>query len=138
MRKLFGSALLLSGSFFFLTGFGATKHSEVQAQSSVKGKTAELEFKVTFDTNAIDISKDAPWSLELLNTKGLKLETKDGKFITRTLDEKLPGFKVNAELDGTASAGKVDFVLDAFICTTKKEKVCYKDKHKGTLEWKKS
>lgn len=134
MRKLFGSALLLSSSFFFLTGFGQ-KHSSVETQSAVKEKGVELEFKIK-PNKGMQISKDGPWSLQLVNTKGLKLETKDGKFETKTFDEALPGFKVKAELDGAAPTGKVEYTMKAFVCSDDK-KHCYPQLHKGSLVWKK-
>lgn len=137
MRKLLGSALLLSGSFFFLNGFGTPKYSGVETQSSVKGKTAELEFKVTYDKTKIDISKEGNWTLYLTNTQGLKLDTKEGKFESKAFDEKLPGFKVKADLEGAATSGKVDFTLKAFVCKLDKTQ-CFPETHKGTLEWKKT
>jgi len=135
MRKQLGSALLLSVSFFFLTGFGQ-KHSSVEAQSTAKDKAIELEFKIKPD-QGMQISKDGPWTLQLVNTQGLKLQTKDGKFESKTFDEGLPGFKVKAELDGAATGGKVDYTMKAFVCTNDK-KHCYPQLHKGSLEWKKS
>ncbi|MDQ3231506.1 MAG: hypothetical protein M3Q07_06760 [Pseudobdellovibrionaceae bacterium] len=147
MRKLFGPALFLSSSFFLLTGYGV-KHSEVKAQSSVKDKSVELEFKIKLlnegkktdkeaDQKEVQISKEGPWTLELVNTQGLKLETKDGKFISKTFDEKLPGFTVKAGLDGATPSGKVDYMMRAFVCTTDK-KTCYTERHTGSLEWKKN
>ncbi|HYX39519.1 MAG TPA: hypothetical protein VE954_40995 [Oligoflexus sp.] len=141
MRKQLGSVALLASSFFFLTGMGV-KHSEVKAQSSVKGKTVELAFKIKLlneekksEKDYVQISREGPWTLELINTKGLKLETKEGKFTTLTFDDSLPGFKVKAELDGAAPAGKVDYMVRAFVCTTDK-KTCYTERHKGSLDWK--
>lgn len=135
MRKQLGSIALAFTSFFFLTGFGA-KHSSVEAQSSVKDKAVELQFKIKPD-QGMQISKDGPWTLQLVNTQGLKLDTKDGKFETKTFDESLPGFTVKAELEGAAATGKVDYTMKAFVCTTDK-KHCYPQLHKGSLEWKKS
>jgi hypothetical protein len=132
MRRQLASIALASASFFFLTGFGE-KHSSVEAQSSAKDKGVELQFKVKPDAG-MQISKEAPWTLQLVNTQGLKLETKEGKFETKTFDEALPGFTVKADAEG--ASGKVDYVIKAFVCTTDK-KHCYPQMHKGSLEWKK-
>lgn len=139
MRKQLTAAALLSASFFFLTASKDKLHSEVTAQSSVKGKTVELDFKVQISeahNKEIQIS-EGPWRLELVNAQGLKLETKDGKFETKAFDQSFPGFKVKAEIDGAATAGKVDYTLKAFVCKTDKTR-CFPETHKGTLEWKKS
>lgn len=134
MRNKLASLALAGASFFFLTGFGE-KHSSVEAQSAPKDKTVELQFKVKPD-QGMQISKEAPWTLQLVNTQGLKLETKDGKFETKSFDEALPGFLVKAELEGAAVTGKVDYTIRAFVCTNDK-KHCYPQLHKGSLEWKK-
>ncbi len=137
MRKQLTAAALLSTSFFFLMGAKDGLHSEVKPQSSVSGQTVELEFKVTFDETKIMISKEGRWRLVLANVQGLKLETKDGKFETLAFDDKLPGFKVKAGIDGAATTGKVDYTVKAFVCNTDKSR-CFPETHKGTLEWKKS
>ncbi len=135
MRQRLASMALAAASFFLLSGFGE-KHSSVEAQSVFKDKTVELQFKVK-PNEGMQISKEAPWTLQLVNTKGLKLETKDGKFETKTFQEGLPGFEVKAPLEGEISAGKVDYTIRAFVCTNDK-KHCYPQLHKGSLEWKKS
>ena len=134
MRNKFARIALAGASFFFLTAFGE-KHSSVEAQSSFKEAILELQFRVKPDAG-MQISKDAPWNLQLLNTRGLKLETIEGKFESKIFDESLPGFQVKAPLDGTINSGKVDYIMRAFVCTEDK-KHCYPQVHKGSLEWKK-
>ncbi|WP_141735842.1 hypothetical protein [Oligoflexus tunisiensis] len=134
MRKQLTSAALLTTSFFFLTGFA--KKSDVAAQSSVKDKTVELEFKIVPNKDMV-ISKDGHWNIQLTNTQGLKLETKNGIYESKGFDENLPGFKIKAELDGAATAGKVDYTMKAFVCDINKTQ-CFPQVHKGSLEWKKS
>ncbi len=139
MRKQLTAAALLSTSFFFLMGAKDGLHSEVKVQSSVNGKTVELDFKVQIaEAHAKEIKiSEGPWKLELTNAKDLKLETKDGKFETKAFDAAFPGFKVKADIDGAATAGKVDYTLKAFVCKIDKTR-CFPETHKGTLEWKKS
>jgi hypothetical protein len=137
MRKKLATAALLSTSFFFLTGSFAVK-SKVETQSTVKEGAVEFEFKVVpLNAKEVMISKEGNWRLQLVNTEGLKLKTENGKFETKSFDEALPGFKVKADLDGAAPSGKVDYILNAFVCNTDKSQ-CFPQIHKGSLEWKKS
>ncbi len=135
MRQKLASIALAGLSFFFLTGFGE-KHSSVEAVSGYKDKSVELQFKVKPDAG-MKISKEGPWTLQLTNTQGLKLETKEGKFESKSFDENLPGFILRVPSDETVKAGKVDYTIKAFVCTEDK-KHCYPQLHKGSLDWKKS
>lgn len=121
-------------SFFFLTGFGE-KHSTVETASTSQAQSIELKFKVVPDTG-MQISKEAPWTLQLSNTQGLKLELKEGKFESKSFDETLPGFLIKTGTDGAVKAGKLDYTIRAFVCTLDK-KHCYPQLHKGSLDWNK-
>lgn len=130
--KLF---LVSAISFAFLTGFGA-KHSTVEPTAKVVGDQLEVEFMVKPNAGMM-ITHEGPWSVTIVQAPGLKLEMKDGKYVNKAYDDKVPGFKVVAPLDGKVSSGKVDYELRAFVCTVDK-KQCFPQQHKGSFDWKKS
>ncbi len=129
-------ALALSAiSFAFLCGFGE-KHSSVETKTSVKGDQLTVDVLVKPDPG-MHLTKDGPWSLTLTDTKGLKLEAKDGKYVTKSFDESLPGFQVQAPIEAGVSSGHVNYDIKAFVCTEDK-KQCFPQQHKGSFDWKKS
>ncbi len=134
MKKL-GLLRLSVVSFAALTAFGE-KHSQVETKTSVVGSNLEIEVKVQPDADMV-ISKDAPWQIAFTQAPGLKLELKDGKYVSKTFDEKLPGFRITAPLDGQAKAGRIDYEVKAFVCTSDK-KQCFPQQHKGSIDWKRS
>lgn len=134
MKKL-GLLFLSAISFTALTGFGE-KHSQVETKTSVVGSNLEIEVKVKPDADMV-ISKEAPWQVSFTQAPGLKLDLKDGKYIHKAFDEKLPGFHITAPLDAQAKAGRIDYEVKAFVCTVDK-KQCFPQQHKGSIDWKKS
>lgn len=129
MKRTLSLALV---SFFFLTGFGKPR-SAVETEAVKEGNTLAMRFLIK-PIPGIAVNPDGPWLLTLSNPEGLKLELKDGKFESKTLDQKLPGFSVKAEALPQAKQAKVDYVMRAFVCTEDK-KQCYQDTHKGSLSW---
>ncbi len=119
-------------SFFFLSGFGKPR-SSVATEAKKEGQTLSMKFLIK-PISGIAVNPEGPWLLTLSNPEGIKLDMKDGKFESKTLDEKLPGFAVSAETLADAKAAKVDYVMRAFVCTEDK-KHCYQDTHKGSLSW---
>lgn len=122
-------------SFTFLTGFGV-KHSSVEPKTKVVGENLEIEFQVK-PNEGMKLTFEGPWSVTITEAPGLTLERKDGKFVNKVFDEKVPGFKVIAPIEGNVSSGKVDYELRAFVCTVDK-KQCFPQQHKGSFDWKKS
>lgn len=122
-------------SFFFLSGFGI-KHSSVESKAKVVGDNLEIELVVK-PNEGMMLTPEGPWSVTFTQAPGLKLDSKDGKYVNKTFDEKIPGFKVVAPIDGKAASGKIDYDLRAFVCTTDK-KQCFPQQHKGSFDWKKS
>lgn len=121
-----------SFSFFLLSGFGA-KHSTLEALATPEGNKLVLKFVVKPNADMM-VTKEGPWSVTLTETKGLKLELKDGKFQSKELNESIPGFEVKTEAEAGSTSGKVDYVVRAFVCSTDK-KHCYPQQHKGSLNW---
>lgn len=134
MKKL-ALVLLSAMSSTALFGFGE-KHSSVETKTAVVGQNLEIEVKVKPDADMV-ISKEAPWQVAFTQAPGLKLEMKDGKYVSKVFDEKLPGFKIVAPLDAAAKEGKIDYEVKAFVCTVDK-KQCFPQQHKGSIDWKKS
>ncbi len=122
-------------SFALLCGFGV-KHSSVEPKAKVSGDKVEIEVQVKPDAG-MKLTPEGPWSLTFTQAPGLKLELIEGKYVSKTFDEKIPGFKVSAPIDGKAVSGKVDYELKAFVCTEDK-KQCFPQQHKGSFDWKKS
>lgn len=122
-------------SFGFLTGFGV-KHSSVEPKTKVVGDTLEIELLVKPDAG-MKLTPEGPWSVTFTQAPGLKLEMKDGKYVNKAFDEKLPGFKLTAPIESKVSSGKVEYDLKAFVCTEDK-KQCFPQQHKGSFDWKKS
>lgn len=135
MKQMIRGLAFATFSFFALTAFG-DKHSKVETKAVPGAEGVELNFLVKPDSG-FHLTTDAPWQLTLNNVKGLKLETKDGKFSTNTFDEKLPGFKIKAPVEAGINSGSIDYTVKAFICTDDK-KQCYPQFHKGTIDWKRS
>ena len=135
MRNIIKSLALAGGSFLLLCGFGE-HHSKIETKSSSSANGIELKFRVVPDAD-MQISKDGPWTLQLTHVEGLKLETKEGKFETKTFDEALPGFLIKTETDPKISSGKIDYSIKAFVCSLDK-KHCYPQAHKGSLDWTKN
>lgn len=119
-------------SFFLLSGFGKPR-SSVATEAKKEGQTLAMKFLIK-PIPGMAVNPEGPWLLTLSNPEGLKLELKDGKFENKVLEEKLPGFSVNAETLPNAKQAKVDYVMRAFVCTEDK-KQCYQDSHKGSLTW---
>lgn len=134
MRKT-GFLLFLTLSSPTVFGFGE-KHSQVETKTVVVGQNLEIEVLVKPDANMV-ISKEAPWQVAFTQAPGLNLEMKDGKFVSKVFDEKLPGFKVTAPIASDAKSGRIDYDVKAFVCT-KDKKQCFPQQHKGTIDWKKS
>ncbi|RZA23734.1 MAG: hypothetical protein EOP10_11930 [Proteobacteria bacterium] len=130
--KLFALSAI---SFALLTGFGP-KHSSVEPKTKVVGDQLEIELLVK-PNPGMKLTPEGPWSVTFTQAPGLKLDMKDGKFVDKTFDEKIPGFKILAPIDGKATAGKIDYDLRAFVCTEDK-KQCFPQQHKGSFDWKKS
>ncbi len=121
--------------FLLLNAFGA-KHSKVETKVNASAQQLEIEVIVKPDPGMM-LTQEGPWQLTLSNTQGLKLETKDGKFVSKDFQESIPGFKVQAPLEANAQAGKLDYTVKAFVCTVDK-KQCFPQQHKGSIEWKRS
>lgn len=135
MQKTLKALALTGISFFLLSGFGA-KHSSVEAKSAAQGKALTFTFTVKPDAD-MKITREGPWSVTLTDTKGLKLDLKDGKFTTKELNEAIPGFEVKTEAEPGVKSGKVNYTVKAFVCSADK-KHCYPQEHKGTLDWTQS
>ncbi|MBC7659222.1 MAG: hypothetical protein H7249_05890 [Chitinophagaceae bacterium] len=133
MKKLIVLLSVLSSSALF--GFGE-KHSSVETKTHVIGQNLEIEVLVKPDAG-LHVTKDGPWSVTFTKAPGLNLEMKDGKYVSKSFDEKIPGFKVLAPIDSAAKSGTIAYEVRAFICTDDK-KQCYPQQLSGTIAWKKS
>jgi hypothetical protein len=122
-------------SLAFLSGFGA-KQSSVEPKTKVVDDRLEIELSVK-PNPGMKLTPEGPWSVTFIEAPGLKLEMKDGKFVSKAFDESIPGFKIVAPIEGQATSGRIDYELRAFVCTEDK-KQCFPQQHKGTINWKKS
>lgn len=136
IKSLIGAILPLS---ILLMGFAEPKHSKVEVSPKKSGQQLEWTFKVTPNPNMVATFEEAPWSLTLKDTKGLKFEgatadAKSGqvKFAHDKLDQSLPGYKVKAT--ASEKTGKMKYEFHTFICTKEKSR-CYREVHKGDLNW---
>ncbi len=112
------------------------KNSKVLVSVDNKNSSSEL-IKLTFKTipkvvkigtMVINDQKNAPWSLEIKNPKGikfsrLKLGKEDHSF-------SIPGFKLSAK--PTGKNWGFDYKMRVFVCTKNKER-CVTELHKGSV-----
>lgn len=137
MKKAFALGLVMATSLSssLLFGFGE-KHSSVETKTKVVGSNLEIELLVKPDAG-LHVTKDGPWSVTFTEAPGLTLEMKDGKYVNRSFDEKIPGFKVVAPVDPKAKSGSISYEVRAFVCTDNKTQ-CYPQQLTGKIDWKKS
>ena len=132
MKKV--SLLVILACPSVVLAFGV-KHSSVETKTAVSGPNLGIEVLVKPDAG-FHLTKDGPWQIALSGATGLKLETKDGRYVAKNFDEKLPGFKITAPIEGAAASGHIDYEIKAFVCTEDKTQ-CFPQEHKGAIDWKK-
>lgn len=133
--RLFTSILMLGFFWSILSGFGS-EHSSVETKAAYDKKQSSLTMTFIVKPNkGMKIAPEGPWSLSLEKTGELKLESDQEKFETKTFDESIPGFRVNAKVIEGKKSGSVAYKIRAFICTEDKTR-CYPQALEGKLDWK--
>jgi len=130
-----GCVVLIAGMLFgstpLLAAADAVKHSQVTATSKRSGDKLHFEFKVGVPEGLV-LNKDGPWALKIVKADGLAFPK--NRLGVADFQDGLPGFKTET-MAKPGSAGKVEYEATVFVCT-KEKTTCYRDVHKGSVDWK--
>ena len=131
-EKAMKKGILFLFTVLFTLAFLPPRHSKVEVTADPKkredGKVI-LNFKV-IPNEKMMITSEGPWQLTLTNVQGGDLKMVNGEFVSRSFDEKIPGFSV--ALTAIKTQISFDYILKSFICTTDKKR-CYPEIHKGQI-----
>jgi hypothetical protein len=141
MKKFLIVAILSVPALFFYSykfsetealSLGEPVNSSVEAAATLADSgTYNFTIKIGLK-DGIALNVDAPWKLTIKAHEGLTLDKTES--VAKDFDPKLPGFKFQSTDKPTATKGKVDFTLVAFICTKDKTR-CFREVHDGSINW---
>lgn len=107
-----------------------TEHSALETQITISDNKIEAIFVVTANPG-LELTFDAPWTLEVSNTKNLDvIDKKD--LIVKEFDRSISGMRFKANASQKAESISFDYKVKAFVCTEDKTR-CYPQTHKGSI-----
>jgi hypothetical protein len=113
-----------------LIAFG-TEHSALKPQVTNNGHAVEAVFVITANPG-LELTFDAPWTLEVSNTKNLDVTDKND-LVVKDFDKSVSGMRFKAKASQKAESISFDYKIKAFVCTKDKTR-CYPQTHKGSIE----
>ena len=124
-----GSFLIYIGLTPLALAFGSN-HSSLEPQVTSQDNSLEAIFVIKANPG-LELTFDAPWTLEVSNVKHLDIADKND-LIVKDFDKSISGMRFKAIVTQNAESVSFDYKVKAFVCTKDKTR-CYPQTHKGSI-----